>query len=235
MKMAQNKLETQIKEKLNSREINPTEKAWDRLDAMLSVAEQKPKKQSFKFIGIAASVLLFLSIGFYNFNKNKTEIQTIENVVVNEAEKEATQENSSINQNNTQNQKKINKIINQKTQQLVQINQNQKVNISNPLINKDTEIEHQNTEVIAQKEMPKISFQEKIVQQKTVSVNVDDLLASVEKPTKKETKSTIKVNYNSLLSQVDGELDRTFRQKVIDKIAKNYQEVKVAIANRNQE
>ena len=41
MKMAQNNIENQIREKLNSREIQPTEMAWDRLDAMLSVAEEK--------------------------------------------------------------------------------------------------------------------------------------------------------------------------------------------------
>ncbi len=43
--MEPNKLETQIKEKLNSREIQPTEMAWDRLDAMLSVAEEKKTKR----------------------------------------------------------------------------------------------------------------------------------------------------------------------------------------------
>lgn len=46
--MEQNKLETQIKEKLNSREIQPSEMAWDRLDAMLSVSEEK-KQSVFRF------------------------------------------------------------------------------------------------------------------------------------------------------------------------------------------
>jgi tellurite resistance protein len=70
---------------------------------------------------------------------------------------------------------------------------------------------------------------------KKVAVNVDDLLASVEKTSKKEANAKVKVNANSLLSQVDGELEQTFRQKVINRIGKNYQEVKVALANRNQE
>jgi hypothetical protein len=41
-----NNIENQIREKLNSREIKPTEMAWDRLDAMLSVAEEKKTARS---------------------------------------------------------------------------------------------------------------------------------------------------------------------------------------------
>jgi hypothetical protein len=44
--MELNKLENQIKEKLNSREIQPSAQAWDRLDAMLSVAEEKKKQDA---------------------------------------------------------------------------------------------------------------------------------------------------------------------------------------------
>jgi hypothetical protein len=43
------------------------------------------------------------------------------------------------------------------------------------------------------------------------------------------------VNAKSLLSQVDGEVEYTFREKMLKKINKNYQEVKVALANRNNE
>ncbi|MBY0486670.1 MAG: hypothetical protein K2P85_05715, partial [Flavobacteriaceae bacterium] len=70
---------------------------------------------------------------------------------------------------------------------------------------------------------------------KPSTVNVDDLLASVEKTPKSTPKPKVKVNANSLLSQVDGELDQTFREKVINRVSKNYQEVKVALATRNQE
>jgi hypothetical protein len=45
----------------------------------------------------------------------------------------------------------------------------------------------------------------------------------------------IKVDANSLLSEVDRELEQTFREKVITKIGKNYQEIKVVLVTRNQE
>jgi hypothetical protein len=85
MKMAQNKLETQIKEKLNSREIQPSKMSWDRLDAMLSVAEEKKTKRypflSFQFIGIAASILVFLSVGLFFINQ-KEEVSGTDNQIV---------------------------------------------------------------------------------------------------------------------------------------------------------
>ncbi len=67
-------------------------------------------------------------------------------------------------------------------------------------------------------------------------INVDDLLASVEKQPKTTTKvAAVKVDANSLLSEVDGELEQTFREKVISRIGKSYQNAKSALANRNQE
>ncbi|HEX8016555.1 MAG TPA: hypothetical protein VF465_15105 [Flavobacterium sp.] len=48
-------------------------------------------------------------------------------------------------------------------------------------------------------------------------------------------KSKVKVNANDLLNQVDGELELSFREKIISKVNKNYQTVKVAVASRNQQ
>ena len=45
----------------------------------------------------------------------------------------------------------------------------------------------------------------------------------------------IRVNASSLLSQVENELNLTFRQKVIIKIAKNYKATKEILVARNQE
>ncbi|GAA4065221.1 hypothetical protein GCM10022389_07470 [Flavobacterium cheonanense] len=245
MKMAQNKLETQIKEKLNSREIQPSVMSWDRLDAMLSVAEEKKTKRSFGWLYIAASILVFLSVGLFFINQKEEVSGTDNQIVTKEVENNKEQNDSVITKQNF-----TNEITNQQEEQVAAINNkpqiinkkssesfnqnNQKTGV-NPIINKEKEIEYQATEVIAQKDMPRIISQEKIEMPKKVAVNVDDLLASVEKTSKKEANAKVKVNANSLLSQVDGELEQTFRQKVINRIGKNYQEVKVALANRNQE
>jgi hypothetical protein len=248
--MEPNNIENQIREKLNSREIQPSEMSWDRLDAMLSVAEEKKTKRfpflSFQFIGIAVSILVFLSVGLFFINQKEEVSGTDNQIVTKEVENNKEQNDSVItkqkftNEIVTQQQEQVAVTINNKPQIINKkssesFNQNNQKTGVNPIINKEKEIEYQATEVIAQKDMPRIISQEKIEMPKKVAVNVDDLLASVEKTSKKEVNAKVKVNANSLLSQVDGELEQTFRQKVINRIGKNYQEVKEALANRNQE
>lgn len=244
--MKPNNIENQIREKLNSREIQPSEMSWDRLDAMLSVAEEKKTKRSFGWLYIAASILVFLSVGLFFINQKEEVSGTDNQIVTKEVENNKEQNDSVITKQNftneivTQQEEQVAETINNKLQIINKkssesFNQNNQKTGVNPIIKKEKEIEYQLTEVIAQKDMPRIISQEKIEMPKKVAVNVDDLLASVEKTSKKEANAKVKVNANSLLSQVDGELEQTFRQKVINRIGKNYQEVKVALANRNQE
>ena len=71
--MEPNNFEKDFREKLNERKIEPSKKAWDRLDAMLSVAEEKKpeKKSKRKWLYIAASFIGFLLVGTIFFNQNK--------------------------------------------------------------------------------------------------------------------------------------------------------------------
>lgn len=250
--MEPNKLETQIKEKLNSREIQPTEMAWDRLDAMLSVSEEKKTKRfpflTSKFIGIAASVLVFLSVGLYFINQENTDSEVQESVVVKEEIKTNTSEENNnevkeINSIPVQSEEQVAVTTNNKPQTINkkssqgfnQNNQNNQKTTVNPIINKNKEIEFLGNGDVAQKDLPRIETRKQIVVAKPKYVDVDDLLASVENESKNTKKPSVKVNANTLLSQVDGELEQSFRQKAINRISKNYQEVKVALANRNQE
>jgi len=73
--MAQHKIDNQIKSKLNAREIQPSAQAWDRLDAMLTVTQDKKSKKGYGWFFVAASVVLFFGLGFFIFNQNEeTEI-----------------------------------------------------------------------------------------------------------------------------------------------------------------
>jgi hypothetical protein len=249
MKTEPNKLEIQFKEQLNAREIQPSEMAWDRLDAMLSVAEEKKTTRSpflsLRFIGIAASILVLVSLGLFFFNTKENVAQPNNNVVV----KDKIINNDKINENNlnssiqnqqvvaiknqqskTSNQKSASQSFNPSASRPI-INQKTPVNV---LINSNQEVSIPKQEAVAQKVLP-IESSEKELSSKTSTVNVDALLASVEKTSKLNASSKIKVNASSLLSQVDGELDQSFRDKVLRKINRNYKEVKVALAGRNQE
>jgi len=114
---------------------------------------------------------------------------------------------------------------------------NQSTTHQNQII-KDKEIVFQNSSDVAQKDIPRIMEQTQIVVGKqNTSKSDESLLASLDKSAKESAskKSSLKVDAKSLLSQVDGEVEYTFREKMLQKINKNYQEVKVALANRNNE
>ncbi|MDI1316439.1 hypothetical protein [Flavobacterium sp.] len=248
--MGQNKVENQIKEKLNSREIQPSPQAWDRLDAMLSVAEEKKTGRPFGFLFIAASIMVLLTAGIFFFTQNTLEVNNksivVEKGVIKDTTVKAPNTNTPIPLNEKKEESQvaetnptiINKSHNNSNTAVSIINQksNQKQS-NNPLINRDKKIEFQNSSDVALKNLPRIETRKEIVLPSNSVLSDEQLLASLDKTAKKssEKNNVVKVNPKSLLSQVDGELDQTFREKVIGKIAKNYQEVKVALANRNNE
>ncbi|MFC6243640.1 hypothetical protein [Flavobacterium psychroterrae] len=73
--MEPNNFEKDFREKLNQRKIEPSDKAWDRLDAMLSIAEEKKQpKNNKRWIYIAASIVGFLLVGTFFFNQKKNPV-----------------------------------------------------------------------------------------------------------------------------------------------------------------
>lgn len=231
--MEQNNIETQIREKLNSREIKPTEMAWDKLDAMLSLAEQKKSKRSFGWLNIAAGILVFLSIGFYFFNQNSIENSTENNVVVKDEVNKDVNENNSFKINKQEEQVAETPKLKTKNPQQSSKTFNQ---INPKLIESNPEKLSGNQEVIAENPIPKIYVDEKPLQVKSQLDDIDALLATASKSVKEKNQKSdtkIKINSSALLTQVDGEVDLTFRKKVLNIITKNYEEIKVVLTTRN--
>jgi hypothetical protein len=247
--MEPNKIEKQFREKLNAREIQPSAQAWDRLDAMLSVTEEKKTRKPFGFLFIAASILVFATLGLFFFNQNGSDSNTINTVVDSETKIDTVQNKTeSLQSPIVESQKQNDAVATSDVQpttnnqqpttnhQRVSIN-NQSTNNQNQII-KDKQIVFQNSSDVAQKDMPRIIEQTQIVVGKqNTSKSDESLLADLDKSAKETAnkKSSLKVDAKSLLSQVDGEVEYTFREKMLQKINKNYQEVKVALANRNNE
>jgi hypothetical protein len=224
--MEPNKIDTLFKEKLRSREIKPSDTAWDRLDAMLTVAE-KPKRK-LGWIYIAASVTGFLLLGTFFFNQKEDLVLEKQNKVViqNPVSSKKTKSPTVI-----QMKKESEIALKEEKQSTLKTNQIQVIKQQSTSIN-NNQNQVAEVSIINQKtEQKSNSFQ-------TDTVSVDELLASVE-PSKSEKEQSqkphVQVNANTLLSQVDGELDLSFREKVISKVNKNYQTVKVALANRNNQ
>lgn len=248
--MEPNNFENQIKDKLASREIKPTEMAWDRLDAMLAMQEneQKEKKVSFSWIYIAAVLLAFVFVGFWLFNQSTSSaiITNKNTVVVNDTI------NNSLKTNEVIVSKKDHSLDNVETEAVIVenviIKQNKKNSVSDSKneANELKKITNQNLlekKVLAIKAEDKTENTEKsIVKQSNGYISGESLLASVENkdvlevitPTVK-TKSSIKINANSLLSTAESEISKEFKATNVDKMVKNFREVKSAFANRNFE
>ena len=225
--MAPNKIDNQIKEKLNGREIQPSAPAWDRLDAMLTVAETQQTKRNFTWLYIAASFLLFFGLGFFLLNTNENVV--IENtipVVTNEVTNEKIEEN--------QLPKEI-KFNSNKETVLVE---NNKLKNESIKINDENQVDSKN-QVIAVNPSP-------IIQHPTFNnykyLSPEELLAQIEQPSKVDTNkikinpaTKIKVDANELLTKVEQEVYQKHKESTIDKLRRNFNEVKSAVANRNYE
>lgn len=235
--MEPNNIENQIREKLNSREIQPSAQAWDRLDAMLTVAEEKKTKRSFfsyKYIGIAASVLVFVTLGLFYFNQKNTTIETQNTVVETEIKKQNTEETIPVTENSILVKGQNNEVA-VSNEKMTTHNPKPETRNSQPTSNEVSIITQNQEEAIVNQEIVSPKQEVKTIK-KTSMVDVDELLASVEKDRKKETKvskSNINIDAKSLLSEVDTELDMSFRQRVLNTVNKNYKSVKEAVANRN--
>lgn len=229
--MELNKLEKQIKEQLNSREIQPSEIAWDKLDSLLNAAE-KPKRK-FSWMYIAASFVSFLLIGTVYFSQNTNGFDNLKNKVVIEKGivPEPYVETSTVVKIQTQPNEVVEKtVMKGRSTQNKSLVQKEKAIVNKIILNPNQVVE--------------VSISNQKIEQKSIKlipiiVTVDELLAAVENPSKNENqlnpKQVVHVNAANLLSQIDGELELSFREKVINKVSKNYQSVKVAITNRNLE
>jgi hypothetical protein len=215
--MEPNKFENQFREKLNSRELNPSEAAWDRLDAMLSVVD-KPKRK-FSWLYIAASILGFLLVSTIFFNQKENTIDVKKNNVAIENKTEKVNLKTEIKSIKTESDfSKIN--LKQETKPLVQTQKNTKSNAENQMLKTKKE-------VVAELIVANINSNPE---------NIDSLLASVEKNSQSDSKKpSVKVNTTNLLNQVDGELQLSFREKALNTITQKYKEAKEALVNRNNQ
>lgn len=227
--MALHNLENQIKEKLNARDIQPSAQAWDRLDAMLTISEEKKPKKGYGWFFVAASTLLFFGLGFFLFNANETPKIDNSNPIV-------------TTNNNEIDSVQINKIDE------FSVETEQSVLVQNAVNYSKTT---RNIKTTESKELIKA---ENVLEEKSTSnsqlptpnsykyVSPDELLAEAQTGEKVITsdkkivpKVKMKVDANSLLTTVEKELDDNHRETTLDKLNRKFQDAKSALANRNYE
>lgn len=239
--MEPNKLEKDFKKKLEQRTIQPSDMAWDRLDAMLSVTEKKKPNRTWMYM--AASFVVFLLVGALFLNQEKEN--NINGVIKNEGTvvtvEEPVQPTNTPQDNNTVITSNIEgAIVGTETSPARETNR--KVTAARTVIHKTTT----GTSTVNKKEInistPALGQEALAVTEKkepTLMLSVketENLMAAVN--TQQETakkKPGVKVDPNSLLSSVEGELTDNYRNKTLQGVVKNFNAVKTAVANRNRE
>lgn len=226
--MEPNNIETQIKAKLDSREINPSQNSWDRLDAMLTMNE-KPKNK-FPWLMLAACFIGFVFISTIIYNSFLASPTANDNAT----ENSIVQENKDDNNNNQK--PKINEVNNQseiQKQQSTIASQNVKTKIKNRVsIIKN----NQNQIAIIKKENnPEIKNENNPNQISETNVAiVPNQIAEIKVQEVAQIQANaVKIDANSLLSKVDSELKTEYRETVFKKFSRKYQNVKTAFAERN--
>ncbi len=241
--MEPNKYDKDFRAKLNNREITPSADSWNKLDAMLNDMPEKKKKPMI-WLYIAASVIGFLFVGnlfMMQGGESSTDTQIVnkDNPAV-IAPLDIPQESISNNTEmvETQNQQEIIRENNSVKQEIAEVQPQNEIlkgkESRNSIAKVVTPIDQKLTKV---KEAV-VVVHNPAVPQKTIKIIVNDdnlekLLA--EASSTQKTSPNIKINAKNLLSQVDTEIDHTFREKMIRSVTKNYQEIKVAVSNRNLE
>ncbi|HEX5743727.1 MAG TPA: hypothetical protein VFY09_07510, partial [Flavobacteriaceae bacterium] len=77
------KMEEKFRKELNNRLIKPSENSWDRLDAMLTIAEERKSKPKFLWMYVAAITIGLLLTATLVFNQfNNRSIEPINKVVI---------------------------------------------------------------------------------------------------------------------------------------------------------
>lgn len=239
--MEPNKFEQEIKNKLEGRKIKPSTKSWDRLDAMLSV-EEKPKKKSFVWFYVAASLFFIFGMTYWLTNQNSNEVIPQNTIVTTEGEDSLELQEEKIIENKVEtNGDLIEDIQGNKNPVIVQnkVGKETKRQIENKQITPKNE-------VVALNETNEILIREnnkpQTANRKPTYVSAKKLLASVENnqenssiTNSNKTKSTVKVDANSLLSSVESEITEEYRETTFDKLKRKFNQAKTAVANRNYE
>lgn len=245
--MAPIKFENEIKDKLNTREIKPVGNAWKQISSRLETPSNNKRKGAVWY-AVAASFIGLIVVSVLFFNSNNALDNGIEIV---DAPKNIKVEEKQIDIIAPTKEKEDNYVI---VEEVVSIKE--KVNKEAKIEFKDLgqEIVAVSTEVSTSINNDKVQLtgSEKIIDSKIAEVlsqvnllekensiltdvEVDSLLrkAQTEILTDKIFMENQKVDAMALLTEVEGELDQTFRDQIFESLKSGFIKVRTAVADRN--
>ncbi|MDT0675707.1 hypothetical protein [Autumnicola musiva] len=254
--MAPIKFEEHIKEQLEKRQISPSEASWDKLEARLDAAENKDRRNSKWWIGVAAAVVAVLVIAGSVFTAEdvtntpqiveqpvektsspsvKEELKPETHIASEEVEKELFVEEDS---EKTSGFRKPQENMKTEVAQTETVNQLKEKGITDST-SVNPAIQNQPEEAVFRSKLEEIIAAVNSAEREKGNIKnaeVNSLLAEAAKEISREAgmaNATEVVDANALLRAVEGELDESFRQKVFEMLKEGVIKARTAVVTRN--
>lgn len=252
--METDKFEQHIRTKLNEREITPSKEAWGKISEQLDV-NTSSKKSGYFWVGVAASVLVLLGTALIFLNSDVDELNMEIEVVEVPSEKV-------LNKINTETQREIkeddNEMIVSKpnvkspikvvaSDEIVLSTREEKefIILKNNVAASDALNKEMNDSVgplvlsgaVLDKKIAEVLAQVDAMELKTniTDAEVDSLLQKAQEDIIRENlfNQNHSVNAMALLTQVEEELDQSFRDQIFESLKTGFLKVRTAVADRN--
>ncbi|UII80719.1 hypothetical protein [Flagellimonas sp. CMM7] len=239
------KLEKHIKERLEERKLTPSVQAWDKVSAKINI-DEKPKQKGWYLYAIAASFIgiLFVSIFFFKSEEPKENtIQVVEESNTKEEQIQAKTDNVSFqnveptkstvvetNSNNNTEERSKGFNINVLPRQTKVAQETVKEPLQDSFLKESNSLIAQKVnEVVAQVEFLENTNAE------VSDAEIDSLLRTAQRQILSEQLFTESgsVDAMALLSEVEIELDDSFRDQIFDALKDGYSKLRTAVADRN--
>jgi hypothetical protein len=261
--MAPIKFEDNIREKLQERELQPSDNAWNKLSERLGAPERKERSVTLWY-AVAAGIAALLVVGSLVFNTSEIPSEELVLEATPSEKKEEnipseiiktpviTEELAVDTSPSEEKEKSVEQTLPQQEEAKKEV-----------LLAKKSDLKPDPGKMIVENEVPETkekTLQEKsrlneasyinskveevlakvkVMQERNTAITAEDidvLLAEAQREIKTQqllNRNTTRVDAAALLSDVETELDRSFRDKVFDALGEGFQKIRTAMAERN--
>lgn len=234
-----------LREELQKRSIAPSQNSWEQLSNQLDTHEKVQKGNKWGFLKYAAAILLLISVGFYFFQPSEKIIE--DPIIVQPTIKEDFNKIKKAKELIVKPEIRVAETSNNKKETTVQKNQpiinqpktNKFENESTAFNNIETELQPSKTTnietVIVEMPTEEILIVNQPSEEEILDAEVEQLLkaSKIKLTVNRQMSSKRVVSANALLNDVEEDLDKDFKEKLIESIVTTLKKPrKVVITDR---
>lgn len=227
--------EKHIKSNMEAREISPSDSAWERLETQLEAHQPAKQKPRFLWLGIAASLLILFSVGYfflYQETPDKTPVITNQNtdkqIIIKEKKEDFVPKYEA---------KDSEHLIVNKPKILVENPSYSKEKISVPMekLNPIADEPSPKTEetILVENVKPLQIEPEKEVNSYE-KISSDELLANAWKKCKLMNEQKIAINSDKLLNHIEDEIYEEKSPDILERLTNQIKSIQLALSERNE-